>query len=212
MVEYDPTSLWYTASLTMAAGWLDQGGTVVYSVSNEPPEKLRAQFKKLGVNVEKLEELDKLAIVDCYSTTLGHKSKEKYHHDSLKVADLSIHFAENLKNPEPSPDLLQINDDWSFMSRFNDEKDLLHFVLTRGFRTASLTKSTDVDAFMKGVHSDSFYRQLEAAADGVIEFKLDDTCEKPRNLMRIKAMRNVGFDAKWRELRLGENSKVTLVE
>ncbi len=212
MVEYDPTSLWYDASLTMAAGWLEQEGTVEYSVGNQPPENIRAQLKKLGVNVEKLEELDKLAIIDWYSATLGHKSKEKYHVDSLKVADLSIRFGEHLKVPEPRPSFLTLNDDWSFGSRFNDEKDYLHFILTRGFRTASPAKTTEVDAFMKGVHSDSFYRQLQAAANGVIEFKFDDTGEKPRNIMRIKGMRNMRFDANWHEIMISANSRVTIMK
>lgn len=61
-----------------------------------------------------------------------------------------------------------------------------------------------------GYHSDWVYKAVEAAVDGIIDFKLDDSGEEPQNLMRIRSMRNVGYDGKWHGLKVGENLEVTL--
>ncbi len=93
LVEYDPTSLWYSASLTITAVWMKTGGRIGYVVAAQPPDKLRSRLARLGVNAEEAEKNEKLRIFDFYTATLGRKSKEKYAVESLKVADLSIWFS-----------------------------------------------------------------------------------------------------------------------
>jgi KaiC/GvpD/RAD55 family RecA-like ATPase len=51
---------------------------------------------------------------------------------------------------------------------------------------------------------------LEAAVDGIIDFKLEEVGEETINLMRLRSMRNVGFDSRWHRLRVKENFEVTL--
>ena len=41
-------------------------------------------------------------------------------------------------------------------------------------------------------------------------FKLDETTDPPRNLIRIRSMRNVGFDGRWHQLKVKEKFEVTL--
>jgi KaiC/GvpD/RAD55 family RecA-like ATPase len=41
----------------------------------------------------------------------------------------------------------------------------------------------------------AYDESLEAAADGVIDIKLDETSEEARSMMRIRSIRNVGFDS-----------------
>jgi KaiC/GvpD/RAD55 family RecA-like ATPase len=210
LVEYDPTSAWYAASLTIAAGWLRTGGIVWYATSARPPEDIRTQLTRLKVNVEPLEKEEKLRIADHYSVTLGQKSnEEKWAQDSLKVADLSIWIADIGRAP-PEPDILVIFDDLSVLSRFNEEKVWIEYQLTRTIPIQRKAKTTSIRGIIKGLHSDSAYRRLEAANDGVIDFKLDETGEKVQTLMRIRAMNNVHFDSCWHLLKVGENFEVSL--
>jgi len=51
---------------------------------------------------------------------------------------------------------------------------------------------------------------LEDAADGVIDFKIEDIGEKTRDVLRIRSMRNVSFDREWHRLKIGENFEVSL--
>jgi len=222
LVEYDPTSTWYQASLTMAAEWLRTGGVVSYHVAAQPPDNIRSQLVQMGLDVQKLEADDRLRLFDWYTATLGRKSKEKYAFYSLRAADLSVLFSKYLMAspdsapsvdaipPIPSPDWLRILDDVSCLARFNEEKSWVEFVRTRIVPIASLWTSTGIGGIIKGIHSDWTYKNLEAASDGVIDFKLDETTEEARSAIRIRSMRNMGFDARWHLLKTDENLEITL--
>ena len=219
LVEYDPTSVWYQASISVAAEWLAQGGTVTYGVTSQPPENIRSQLKKLGVDVARFEADDKLRVFDWYTATLGRRSNEKYAFYSLKAADLSVLHSKYMMasadavdslKPVPSPDWLRILDDTSCLERFNEERSWVEFVRTRLIPISSLWTSTGIGGIIKGIHSEWAYKNLEAAADGVIDIKLDESTEEARSMMRIKSMRNVGFDAHWYPLRIAETSEVSL--
>ncbi len=214
LVEYDAASQWYRASLTLAREWLRARGEVGYNVAAQLPDNLRSQFRKLGLNVEELETEGKLEIWDWYSATLGQKSKEGDRAiDSLKAADQSIIYVKAIREAmsrEPYPEYLRIWDSCSVLGRFNVDKAWVEFLVTRLFPTAFHTKSTLLVGVIRGLHADWVYRQLEDAVDGVIDFKIEDTGEETRDLLRIRSMRNVGFDRKWHRLKIGENFEITL--
>ncbi len=215
LVEYDATSQWYRASLNIAREWLRAGGEVGYNVAAQLPDNLRFQLVKLGLNVEELEAGGKLEIWDWYTGTLGQKSREKFVGSStLKAADLSIDIAREELKPamagETYPEYLRIWDNCSVMARFNDDKAWVEFLVTRVFPSAFHSKSTLIVGVIRGIHSDLVYRQLEDAADGVIDFKIDEIGEETRDVLRIRSMRNVLFDRRWHRLKIGGNLGVSL--
>ena len=219
LVEYDPTSVWYQVSISLAAEWLKEGGTVTYGVTSQPPVNIRSQLKTLGVDVNGLEAEDKLRVFDWYTATLGRKSTEKYAFYSLKAADLSVLHSKymmadendiDLVRPSPSPNWLRILDDVSCLARFNEEKSWVEFVRTRLIPISSLWTSTGIGGIIKGIHSEWVYKNLEAAVDGVIDIKLDETAEEARSMMRIRSMRNMAFDARWHSLKIAETGEVSL--
>ena len=219
LVEFDPTSVWHQASVTVAAEWLAQGGTVTYSVTSQPPDNIRSQLKNLGVDVARLEAHDKLRVFDWYTATLGRRSNEKYAFYSLKAADLSVLHSKYMMasagsidslQPVPSPEWLRILDDTSCLERFNEEKSWVEFVRTRLIPISSLWTSTGIGGVIKGVHSEWVYKSLEATVDGVIDIKLDESAEEAKTMMRIRSMRNVRFDSRWHPLRIAANSGVSL--
>ncbi len=214
LVEFDASSQWYNASLSIAAGWLRTGGSVVYNVSTQPPEKIRAQLNRLGVDALQLEADDRLEIWDLYTATLGRKSNEKYRADSLKVADLSIGVARQTKEAaarsEDLPTFLRIQENGSVMARFNDEKWWVEYLLTRYLPRSFLWKSTLIYGLVHGFHSDWAYKALESAVDGIVDFKLDETGDATEDLIRLRSIRNVVFDRGWHPLKMSENFEITL--
>jgi KaiC/GvpD/RAD55 family RecA-like ATPase len=219
LVEYDPTSTWYQASLTITAQWLRAGGVVSYHVAAQSPESIRSQLTQMGLDVKTLEASDKLRVFDWYTATLGRKSPERYAFYSLKVNDLSPLFSKYMMAsadttdtvpPTPTPDWLRVLDDTSCLSRFNEEKNWVEFVRTRLIPIGALWKSTGIGGVIKGVHSDWTYKNLEASSDGVIDFKLDETGEEAKSMIRIRSFRSAGFDSKWHPLITNENSEVAL--
>ena len=105
---------------------------------------------------------------------------------------------------------LRVIDNASSTARFNDEKLWVEFILTRQFPRGPIWKATLIDPIVRGLHSEWVYRSLEAGADGIIDFKLEESGEETQNLIRIRNMRNVGFDRKWHTLKTGENFEVRL--
>lgn len=214
LVEFDPSSQWYNASLTIAAGWLRSGGRVWYFADAQPPDNIRIRLTSLRVPVQELERDGKLRIQDIYTTTLGQKSKEKYAGQSLKVQDLSIQFSREDMRAPPEPDLIRIADNASTIARFNDEKAWVELLLTRGLPAVSMQKLIGIRGITKGVHSEWAYKQLETAANGIIDFKLEEVADKvgeqAATIMRIRSMRDVSFDGRWHRLKIGENFEVTL--
>jgi len=220
LVEFDPASQWYNASLTITAGWIRSGGAASYNVYNQPPESVRLQLKRLGLDVEALEKEEKLRIIDWYTFQLGQKSKEKYAMTSLKAADLSILYSRAMipttGSPFPDtgwhlgPNVLRLGDDELVLLRFNDEKSFIDFWRTRVIPNAPTRNSTVMHSLVKGVYSEYIYKTLETSADGIIDVKIDEEGGEVKNLMRIRNMRSVGYDTRWRRLKIGENFEVTL--
>ena len=212
LIEFEPTSQWYNSSLTMAAGWVKQGGDVGYNGFAQPSDRVRTQLTALGLNVDELERDERILILDWYTPTLGRKSKDGI--ESLKVADLSIEFRitddPNETDPEWTKETLRIVDNFSTLARFNDEKSWIEFMLTRVLPLAPATMSTLVFGIMKGVHSEWAYRQLEGSADGVVEFNLQDVGKETRDVVQIRSMRNVHYSRELTELRMDENFQVQL--
>jgi KaiC/GvpD/RAD55 family RecA-like ATPase len=210
LVEFDPASQWYNASLTIAAGWLKTGGSVSYIAQSQSPNDIRAQLHTLGVETEGLEQNDRLWITDFYAGSLGQKSKEKFAPESLKVSDLSLWIARDAMVDSPSPEALVLADNISVLDRFNDEKNWVEMFLTRPIPMSKTRQITQLMGILSGVHSSWAYKQLESAVEGIIDFRVEDQGEETRDVMRIRSLRKVMFDRKWHELTTAENSEVAL--
>ena len=209
LVEFDAASDWFNASLTIAAGWLKASGGVSYNDWTQSPDDLRAKLSRFGLHVDALEKEGRLLIWDAHTATLGQKSKETMAPESLKVADLSLFVKEAMRGP-PDPSWLHISDNASTLARFNDDKSWTEFLLTRFYPFIKSRKMTSLSAFARGLHSEWVYRKLEAEADGVIDFKLDEAADPPKNLIRIRSLRDAGFDGRWHPLKINENFEVAV--
>ena len=209
LVEFDPASQWYNACVTIAAGWLRTGGAVSYNVATQPPDEVRSQLLRFVPEVADLEAGNTLKIIDVYTATLGHKSKEKYSVDSLKVTDASIEFSELMRKP-PTPDRLMIEDDITVEARFSDEKNWVEFELSRDFPHIKLRKMIGVTGILRGALSDWALKRLEGAADGIIDIKVDEAGNVAEDLIRVRNMRGVAFNREWHHLNRSQNFEVTL--
>lgn len=189
---------------------MKSGGIIDYSATVQPPSNIRSKLKRLGLDAETLEREGKLELWDYYTLTLGKKSSEKLATNSLKVADFSIEFIKTEIGDPSRPARLGIRDGMSTLARFDDEKTWVEFELTRPIQLAGLHKSVGIRGVVRGLHSDWAYRRLEDAYDGIIDFKLDETSDPPRNL--IRSMRDDGFDGRWHQLKMAENLEISFAD
>jgi KaiC/GvpD/RAD55 family RecA-like ATPase len=210
LVEFDPASQWLNASLTIAAGWVKDGGSVSYIANSQSPDDIRSQLRRLGLDVEALERIDRLWITDLYSASIGQKSKERFAVESLKAADLSIWIGREAMGDSPTPEFLVIADNSSVLDRFNAERNWVELYLTRPIPMAKPRQMTQLIGFIGGIHSAWAYKQLEAAVDGIVDFKVDETSGERSSFIGIRSMRNVRFDSRWHRLKIGEDFEITL--
>ena len=199
----------------------------MYHVSALPPDRVRNQLERLGVvGINELEGTTprpRLAVNDWYEAAIGRTVEDSFAEEhkiftSLKVADLSIEWGQwmigekSSRNPyqQPGAPVLRILDNLSCLSRFNDEKAWVEFVIRRILPRATTWHQVTFIGLTAGLHSDWVYKTLEGVADGVIDFKLKETSEEALDLMRIRTMRGVSFDRRWHSLKISESSEITL--
>ena len=211
LVEFDPASRWLDTSLAMAAGWLKNGGRISYLAEGQPPDYVRTRLKALNVDVDGLEKRDQFWLTDLYTASIiGQKSKEKFHVDSLKVGDMAIWMGKEVLHEPRAPDFLVIADNISVLDRFNEEKNWIELILSRVYPMGKNRLLTQISGILGGAHSQWAYKQLEAASDCIIDFRLDETGPEARDVIRIRSMRNTIFDRKWHALRTLPNGDLEL--
>ena len=218
LAEFEPDSIWYEASLTVAAQALRNSVKTDYHAFRHIPSEVSGAVARFGLNVTKLQADGFLTIIDSYTvqTGLGIAEKTKdadaFKTQSIRLSDWSIGTAQTIKKgtPELERKRLHIDDDTSILLQYNDEKVFIDHWRTRVLPEARSRELAFLHSAVVGVHSDAFYRQFESSADGIIEFKRQEKARQIKYLVRVKAMHGRRYDPQWHKLTLGENFEVTL--
>ena len=219
LVEFDPHSLWYEASLTIASHSLKRGIKTDYHTFTHIPSEIRDALTRLGLNVKELEDDGKLRIIDSFSgTTLLKREKTakstlvQTMEKSLNLKDWERDDAELLRleaAPAGEKKRLHIDDDTSVIVSYNDEKSFIDHWRTNAVPSARIFEWSILHATVTGAHSENFYRQFESLCDGIIDFRSREEDETIEQYARIRTMRGRTHESRWRRLRLLENGEVT---
>ncbi len=164
VVEYDSDSPWYETSLTITAEALRQEVPTEYHVFTHPPSDVRENLSRLGLNTRRLEEEDKLRILDTYDVMTGLATPEKpvamqskgrepfeAHHSfnlenwsSKVVALMQQGFAENEKK------WLHLDDNTSILNHYTDEKAIIDTWRTRFIPYGRVRELAMIHSFVSG--------------------------------------------------------------
>ena len=216
MVEFEPDSIWYETSLTIAAHAIREGVKTVYHTFRHLPDDIRRVLRRFGLDVRKLEEDGAFEIVDSFSiqTGLGAPETEYAVSRSLNVSDWGISVAQVIKSGMPEEDRrwLHIDDDCSVLNKYNSESAIIEFNRTRGIPLSRIEEGIQLNAVLKGIASDSFYKQMESMSGGIVDFKSGESEGKIENYVRVRAMVGRTFDSRWHRLQLQENGEVALAD
>jgi KaiC/GvpD/RAD55 family RecA-like ATPase len=220
LVEFEPDSLWYETSLTAAFHALKGGVRTDYHTWTGPPDKIRDKLTRFGLDVKKLEDEDALRIIDSYTIQTGTvvqdksgKARVPWQESSLKVADLSIASGQEIKtHTEADRRRLHLDDNSSISLQYNDEKVWIDTVRSRFIQRWKSDELVLFVSFMVAVHSPGFYKHLESLFDGILDFRSEQAAGQVGQFARVRVMRGMPCDSKWRRLRLMENGEVALGE
>jgi len=231
LVEFDPESQWLAVATTIVAGCLRAGGRVGYMAQLRSPEAVRENLVALGVDVLAATREGRFTVDDWYSATLSGGRLEGggasmfepieggVRARSLKVADLSVQWLKEMKQGyEPSgvfqawpPGALEILEYGSQMLRFNEERPYLEWLISRDHPSVRRAKRISLDGILRGVRTESFYKELESDFDGIIDLRVMERDGGWKNFLCIRSLKGQPHDARWHEIQVKRNGEATLV-
>ncbi len=105
----------------------------------------------------------------------------------LKVSELSIEAAQITKtHPEADKRWLHMDDNNTVLVQYNDEKSVADYYRTRPIPECKARELAAFHSLAVGVHSESFYRQFETLADGIVDFKSEEKAEQIEQYIRVR--------------------------
>lgn len=232
VVEYDPKSQWLAVASTIAARSLLGNGHVGYVAFTRPPEDVKRDLSKMGVDVALAQESGRLIVDDWYSATLaGGRLEPKGAQAgiveaipggmrvlSLRITDLSVEWLKTAKSGPQSYDkwadmpagTVGIGESTSVLLRFNEEKPFVEYMETRSMPENRKFKRIIFYGLVRGIHSEWLYNRFEAACDGVIEIKVMEHEGEAKNFIRLTSLKGQQHDARWHEIAIEPNGEARL--
>jgi class 3 adenylate cyclase len=225
IVEFDPDSLWYETSLTIAALAMKEGTKTEYHVFQHFPSEVREAFSRLGVDAEKMEEMGLLDIWDSYTPTVDYaaqlrriatSSSNQYVSTPKKPLDTSrsaVSWKKRAKKGYSAEDKrwLHIDDNTAIFLQYNSEKDLIDnwrtSLLPYGIRAR---ETPHFLGFVKGAASPEFYTKFEALCDGIVDVKSLQEGDRIAHYLRIRMLRGRSCDTSWHRIQLLDNGEVAM--
>jgi KaiC/GvpD/RAD55 family RecA-like ATPase len=223
LVEFEPDSLWYETSLTIAAQAVKAGVRTRYHTFMHIPVEVREALQTLGADLKKMEKEDKFRLIDSYTSLTGLPIQPEHGtwgagrlptslNDPSYLEKYAANIVTLLKEgvPETDKKWLRIDDNTSIFNRYFTEQDVLNIFQTRVFQLTRLLEVSAFHSVVAGVWSDSFYKQFEAQCDGVIDFEAEEDEGQLQNYVRVRSIRGKSCDSRWKHLRLENNGEVVL--
>ncbi len=221
LVEFEPDSLWYETSLTIAARALKNGVRTEYHTFQHVPSDVRESLSSLGLNLERLEQEGAFRVWDTftYLTDLGlapeAQAGASHTWEIYKptfFADLTEEVASMVKAgvSENEKRWLHIDDNTSVLNRYLEESEIVNIWQTRLIPYARVREVVNLLSIAVGVASDQFYKQMESLCDGIIDFRTREESGQVEHYMRIRTLHGKTHDSRWRRLRLSDDGMVTV--
>jgi len=219
--------------MSITAKTLSNHGVVLYSAFAKPVDDAERDLLSLGIDVRESFKEGRLRIDDFYTATLtggrllSGSLVEPYEYGirhSLSVADFSVvqskgHKEIALGRPGPldtkefnstQPGWLMVADSFSVLLRFNEERPFLEWLETREHRAMRRDTRVNLEAFVRGLHTESFYKRVEAACDGVVDVRVLEQDGVLRNVLRLRALKGQPHDNRWHEIEIKPNGEAVL--
>jgi len=206
---YEPSAQSLSLILTIASELLRRGHVVGITTIITPPAQVRQRLAIALPNLRELEMAKRLTVIDWYTWMTGKKSSEPRSVDSLGLAQFNIQDSRYQRDDSPLYDFLA-SDNLSAFLKYNDERAFMQW-LDKTIARMREFKGVRLYCFMKQFHSDAFYANLEAMADGVIELDIREGGKHLENVIRLKSMKGIQHPTDWRTLKITSSGFLELI-
>lgn len=177
----------------------------VYVITNNPIPLVKDQLRELGV--APIARTDPVIYVDMYSWLLGERSSERFQIDNASdVAALSVVLS---SAAETAGDKSFVAfDTISTLLAYNTEELTVRFMKSH---IARMKRHGNIGVYPieTGIHTNSFYNEVKATFDGVLELKLEEMDGELRRFIRVYRYRG-SHETKWFRLLIGPNREIKI--
>jgi len=73
-----------------------------------------------------------------------------------------------------------------------------------------IDKRIHLEGFVRGLHSESFYKRIEAACDGVVDVRVLEQDGVLKNVLRLRTLKGQPHDTRWHEIEIKPNGEAVL--
>jgi len=153
----------------------------IYVLTNTPVQAAKDQLTGLGIPFTG--RIDPIIFVDMYSWLLGERTTERFQVDNTSdLAALSVVLSSAAE--AVGEHAFVMFDTLSALPAYNTEELCIRFVKSH---LARMKKHGNVGAYAVelGIHRDSFYNEIRASFDTVIEMKLNESENEMNRMMRV---------------------------
>jgi len=177
----------------------------LYIITNNPIPLVREQLRELGI--APVARTEPVIFVDMYSWLLGERSPERFQIDNASdVAALSVVLS---TAAETAGDKSFVNfDTVSTLLAYNSEELVVRFMKSH---VARMKRHGNIGVYPvdTGIHSSSFYNEVKATFDGVLELKLEEMDGELRRFIRVYRYKG-SHETKWFRLLIGPNRDIKI--
>ncbi len=178
------------------------------STLTTPPSQIRQRLATGVPDLKEHEAAKRFTLIDWYTWMTGGKSTERRSVDSLGLAQFNIQDSKFQREDSPLYDFLAA-DNLSAFLKYNDERSFMQWLDKTVARMREL-RGIRLYGFIKRFHSDAFYANLEAMADGVIELDNRERGRRLENAIRLKSMKDIQHPTGWRTLKMANSGFLEL--
>ncbi len=221
LVEFESQSLWYEASLTIAAYALRNRLKTEYHAYLHSPNEVRKAFSKFGIDSKAMEDEGLLRVIDSYTVTVGlgtperpPKGPEPYQVRSIDATKWGNELQERMKQGFSEEELrwLHVDEATSILGQYSDERTVLENWRTRWMPYVRSRQIADFASILVDSASTGFYRMFESMSDGIFEFQSQEHEGRIEQYARVRMVRGKSCDTRWRRLNLQPSGEVKLGE
>jgi KaiC/GvpD/RAD55 family RecA-like ATPase len=177
----------------------------LYVVTNNPITLMRDQLREMGV--APVARNEPVTFVDMYSWLLGERSNERFQIDNASdVAALSVVVSTAAESAGDK--CFVVFDTVSTLLAYNTEELTVRFLKSH---LARMKRHSNIGVYPveTGIHSNSFYNEVKATFDGVLELKLEEMDGELRRFIRVYRYRG-SHETKWFRLMIGPDRGIKI--
>jgi len=171
---------------------LKQKQPAIYMTSDIGPKKLKSDMKSFGWKTN-----GNIRFIDVYSWRTGSKESEYAVGNLGNINELNIQFTKAMKSFNGSPIKRDALDSISTLLLYADPSLVIRLIPVISAK-AKKAGYTQLMVLEEGVHDKKTITALNYLADGIIEFKIEES----KRFMRIARMRGAKHSRDWIEFKI----------